>query len=92
MKRYQECNYYEKLWRRRWKLAVPFVAIYYFVARKKIHIDIEVDNEIVHTNHFEYMSWKLCWKLAAGDASIKMNDTYTIDEVWQRIDDITNQR
>lgn len=87
MKRYQECNRIEKVWRQRWKLIVPFVAIFYYVTRKKVYMDVSVDNGIVHTNHFDYMSWKLCWRIAQGDSSSKMNHYYTQEEVMQRLND-----
>lgn len=90
MKRYQECNKIQKIWRHRWKLIIPFVAVYYYAARKKVYMDINTDKGLIHTKHFEYMSMKLCWRIAQGDASSKMNHYYTHEEVMQRFENKFN--
>lgn len=90
MKRYQECNRFEKLLRKRWKLIVPFVAAYYYVTRKKVYMDVNVENGIMPTKHFEYMTLKLCWRVAQGDAGSKMNHYYTQEEVMERFKDKFN--
>lgn len=84
MKRYQECNKIEKIWRSRWKLVVPFVASYYYITRKKVYLDVNTAEGITHTKHFEYLSYKMCWRIARGEVDSKRNFYYTHEEVMKK--------
>ena len=85
MKRYQECNRIEKVWRRRWYIVIPFIAAYNYLSRQKIFLDVSINNELKHTDIFEYMSWKMCWRIALGIAQSNMKWYYTSEEVFERL-------
>ncbi len=78
MKRYQECNILEKIWRRRHYLAIPFIFIYhnYFVS-----FDVYDDESSI----YYIPTGKNLWKLLVGIAHCKMNWVYTMEEVKERI-------
>ncbi len=71
VKRYQDCNLFIKIWRRRWYFAIPYWAcrIYFF---KDENIDME---------------WDCCWSVSKGLAQSKMNWFYTTEEVFASLQD-----
>ncbi len=87
MKRFQECNTIEKVWRYRWYLALPFLYLHY--KSKALPIN-EVDDEgkIIDTI---YPDGKLIWKLTKSEIQVKMNWVYTPDEVFKKIKDEKNR-
>jgi hypothetical protein len=86
MKRFQECNKICKIWRLRLYLLIPFLTLYcYFIKKVKIFSDVENNDYIIHTNHYEFASFKLCYKLTKGDIQIKMKYYYTSEEVFERL-------
>lgn len=87
MKRFQECNKLEKIWRYRWYFAAPFVFIYDYIKGLKIYEDKWIDNKIVHTPKYNYPNTKLLWKLTIGKMQSKMKWYYTGDEVKKRLNE-----
>jgi len=86
MKRYQECNKICKIWRLRWYILIPFLTFYYYFIKKvRIYSDVQNDNYIIHTNHYELASFKLCYNLAIGNMQIKMKYYYTSEEVFESL-------
>lgn len=78
-KRYQDCPWYVRLWRRRWYLLVPW-----WTLRFRFTPWVEPDTgEIVKDE--PYNSWETSWKIALGTATGKMNWYYTWDEVKERL-------
>lgn len=71
-KRYQECSWYEKLWRRRFYLTIPSKSIQIWWLNKN-------DPELP-------MSFVESWGLAIGLAQSQMNWYYTSEETWRSID------
>lgn len=65
--RFQDQPWYVKLWRYRWYLKVPFDAVRIYFANKKL-----CDKNL----YFAY-------SLAMGEAHIKMNWLYTMDEAMK---------
>ena len=77
MKRYQECNILEKIWRRRHYLILPFQFVYYeYLIPFKV-IDDETGN--VYNPH-----GKNLWKLLIGIVHGDMHWYYTMDEVKEK--------
>lgn len=78
MKRYQECNILEKIWRRRHYLALPFLYIYHnHLVAFMVYNDESEDYYIV--------IGKNLWSLLVGIADCKMNWVYTMEEVKERL-------
>ena len=65
--RFQDQPWYVKLWRYRWYLKVPFDTVRIYFANKKF-----VEDKL----YFAY-------SLAMGEAHIKMNWLYTMDEAMK---------
>ena len=87
MKRIQECNKIERLWRYRWYLFAPFIFSYKYVKGLKVYKDEIVDDEMVHTDEYDFADAKLIWRLVIGDLQLnRMNWYYTSDEVKESID------
>lgn len=85
MKRYQECNKIEKIWRKRWYLLIPFQWFWYStVVKFKVYIDEIKDGELVDTGEYEIIRGKNLWSLLKGMAQSKMKWYYTMDEVKER--------
>ena len=92
MKRYQQCNWLEKLWRRRWYLAVPFMTIFKTVTKERIYEDEEVDGKLVHTDHYITYGYKNWYRICIGIAQTKMKYYYTHDEVKQHFEEWKQER
>jgi hypothetical protein len=71
--RFQDSNLITKLWRCKWYLLIPFIALRLFLSH------------VISNNMNEKLSFKLCWSLAKGRMQIKMKWYYTNDEVMQRV-------
>lgn len=50
-------------------------------------MDDEVDGKLVHTNNYETYSYKMWYRLAKGIVQVKMNYTYTMEEVMQHTEE-----
>jgi len=72
-KRFQECNWVEKLWRYRHYVYIPFRFIRVIILKS-----FDPDKE-------ENLNNKTIWGILVGDAQIKMNWVWTSDEVFSRI-------
>ena len=91
--RYQECSLICKIWRHRWTLTIPFITIYKYLTRAKVYKDEVIDEivngkteqKIVHTDEYERMTLKLCWKITVGENDMKMKHYYTTEEVFNKI-------
>lgn len=86
MKRFQECNKIEKVWRYRWYLALPFLYLWnkwYMGPIPGTYWD-EFQQKHIETEPI-YPDGKLVWKLTVGEVQMKMNWHYTSDEVFDRI-------
>lgn len=82
IKRYQECNWLVKLWRRRFYLLMPFKFLYYtYIKQFRVYRDEIVDDKIVHTDNYDVTRGKLLWQLLKGDAQGKMHWYHTMEEV-----------
>ena len=76
-RRYQECNYLEKFYRRRYYAYIPFYFLYYqYLVPFKVIDDIS-DKEYNPKG-------KNLWKLLIGIAQGNMQWYYTMDEVKDR--------
>ena len=84
MKRFQECNWLEKIWRYRWYIAMVFVYGWRRVNTIKIYKDEIVNNQLVHTNEYENPNSKMLWRLCKGEAQSKMNWTITMEEMKEK--------
>ena len=83
MKRFQECNKIEKIWRYRFYLLIPFYYLWHqFVGNKEC---IEQNEDFVETGRFN-IKGKLLWSIVKSEAQSKMNWYYTMDEVKRKID------
>jgi hypothetical protein len=78
-KRFQECNWLVKVWRYRWYIPIPFKWLWHtFVMKFKIY-------QHGSPTEYEVGRGKLLWDILKGDAQIKMNWTYTHEEVMEEI-------
>lgn len=78
-KRFQECNWIEKMWRYRWYLTLPFSWCWYqYIKPFYITDDKSFERETVNG--------KMLWKLLIGIAQSKMKWYYTWEEVKERLD------
>jgi hypothetical protein len=78
VKRYQECSWPVRLWRRRHYLGIPYRAIRYWWSSKR---HTKPDDE------FGPMSFGLCWSIAIGEAQIDMNWYYTGEEMREHLEE-----
>jgi hypothetical protein len=76
-KRYQNCSWYEKLWRRRHYISVPWVGFKIWWHERRRPLDDEDDWR---------MTFGQCVGLAKGLAQAKMNWVYDWDEVKERLE------
>jgi hypothetical protein len=90
MKRFQECNKIEKLWRYRWYLTIPFLVLFYLIFPLRVYEDEEVDGKLVHTDNYTVPNLKMLWRICVGTMQIKMNWTYTMEEVMDNLKDFKN--
>jgi len=83
MKRFQECNWLEKVWRYRWYLPIPFQWLWFTRIKPfKVGKDEVVDGELVHTDDYDTVNGKLLWSLLVGSAQIEMRWYHTNEEVF----------
>jgi hypothetical protein len=80
MKRYQECNSIEKIYRRRHYVSVPFLFIYHQYI-KPFKVINDSDGSVYNPKG------KNLWKILIGTTHCKMNWVYTMDEVFDRLKD-----
>lgn len=76
--RYQESPWYIRLWRRRWYLMIPW---WTFQFMRHPWVDPKT-GRLAHDH--PYNSFKVAWSIAHGTADVKMNWTYTWDEVMNK--------
>ncbi len=85
-KRFQECNWLEKVWRYRFYFFIPFKYIWYqYIKPFKVCKDEVVDGKLIHTKEFDIEKGKNLWRLLIGIAQSDMNWTYTHEEVMKRM-------
>lgn len=65
IKRFQECNIIEKIWRCRWYLLIPLWTIKMYLKSKR-------------TEHPLKLEW--AYSIAIGSAQVKMEWWYTVEE------------
>ncbi len=86
MKRFQECNLFEKIWRYRFYVELPFLYLFYQKFKPfKVYIDQCNGNEVNKTDNYEIIRGNVLWKNLIGLAQIKMNWTYTAEEVFEKL-------
>lgn len=87
MKRFQECNRIEKVWRYRWYLLLPLKWFWRnHIVGMTIGIDEEDENgNIVDSGRFYVPTGKNLWKLLVGEAQMKMGWYYTHEEVLEKL-------
>jgi len=86
MKRYQDCNGLQKVWRRRWYITAPFIWIWRStVTSLKVYKDETKDGKIIHTNEYFIPKGKLLWDLIIGEIDCKMNYYWTSEEMEDKI-------
>ena len=78
-KRYQECSKLEKFWRRRWYLAVPFLALYHYLFDKIYNPTHDV---------FSKASYKEWYHITRGEVEFFMNYFYTEEEMNKKIEEM----
>lgn len=79
-KRYKDCSKLEKIWRHRWFIILPFMAVYRYLFANRVYISREEDGKNVHTNEYERMSFNMWWQICRGNIDIKMKHYYTQEE------------
>lgn len=85
--RYQDCNRLVKLWRLRFYLIVPMQFLFYnYIKEFRVYRDELIDDEIVHTDEYDVMRGKNLYRLLLGIAQGKMNWTYTMEEVKEKLE------
>ncbi len=90
MKRFQECNWLEKLWRYRWYIPIPFKYVWYMYIKSFIVRETEMDEEkghIVDTGEIYNPRGKNLWRLLIGMAQGPMKWYYTTEEVMGKLKD-----
>jgi hypothetical protein len=86
MKRFQECNKLEKLWRYRWYILIPFKWLWFtYLKGFKVYHDEMIDGQLEDTNNFDVMSGKNLWSLLIGDVQFKMKWYLTNEEVMEKL-------
>jgi hypothetical protein len=92
-KRFQECNWAEKLWRYRFYILIPFKWAYYNWVKNFTVIDVETNSPETPVPYETLtLKGKELWGILIGDAQLKMNWIWTSDEVFSRIKDKPKQR
>lgn len=85
MKRYQECNDFVKLWRKRWYLWACIKWLWFStIGEFRVFKDEVVDGVSIHTDEYDVMKGKNLWKLLLGDAQGNMAFYWTHEEVQQK--------
>lgn len=86
VKRFQECNKLEKLWRYRWYLALPFMYLWrkWYMGPIPGHEWDEEKQEMVETKPM-IPTGEIVWKITIGEVQHKMHWYYTQEEVMDRL-------
>lgn len=80
MKRYQECNRIEKIWRCRWYILAPFIFIWKYFKKVKVY-DHDNPEEYFHADA------RLIWSFVIGNLQYnKINYYWTSEEVFSKFD------
>lgn len=86
MKRYQECNRLEKIWRMRFYIPVPFIFFWRVVFNPlKAYLDKMENGNIIHTDEYEIIKGRQLWGVIKSSAQFKMKYYYTSEEVFEKI-------
>jgi hypothetical protein len=80
-RRYQECSVWERAWRRRYWLAIPYEAAQIFLANQRAPGTIPAHYADGTEAPFERTSWRMAWSIASGLACQKAKWYYTSEEV-----------
>jgi len=86
-KRFQECNWVEKLWRYRWYLLIPFQWFWYMYIKLFVVLETkrdELSGHIEDTGETYNPRGKNLWRLLIGIAQGKMKWYYTSEEVFAK--------
>jgi len=77
-KRFQECNWLQKMWRYRYYLYIPFKWTYYQMVGLKVrrHED---------PTQYDVSRGKQLWRLLKGSAQCDMNFVHTTEEVMEML-------
>ena len=87
-KRFQECNWLEKVWRYRFYVYIPFKWFYFMYIKPFVVRETTLNEEegyIEDTDKTWYPKGKELWHILVGSAQCDMNWTYTMEEVFGRI-------
>jgi hypothetical protein len=74
VRRYQDCPWHVRLWRRRYYLPVPFHAVSNWLALRRQPPDGRGWRPAAS-------AWELAWQAAIGYAQIRMEWWHTMDEI-----------
>ena len=85
MKRFQECNKIQKLWRYRWYLSIPFVFLWRKISFEIFEDDV-VNGEVKATGETIDVNNAALWGICIGDAQIKMEWWHTSEEVKEKME------
>jgi hypothetical protein len=88
-KRFQECNWLEKVWRYRFYIPIPFKYIWFMYIKDFVVRETALNEEKGHiedTGEVYNPRGKNLWGLLKGTAQCDMNWTYTTEEVFSRLD------
>jgi len=88
MKRFQECNRLEKLWRLRWYLAIPFQWLWSMYVKPFVVWDANFEQT---GEKWSPRGWNL-WALLKGSAQGKMRWYWTHEEVMERMKNWKNSK
>lgn len=88
-KRFQECNWLEKVWRYRFYISIPFKYIWFmyikdFVVRETVFN--EEKGHIEDTGEIYNPRGKELWDILKGSAQGPMKWYYTSEEVFSKLD------
>ena len=88
MKRYQECNWIIKLWRRRWYLLAPFKFFSLYLKGVTVWEDEFVEDILQPTGRSYRADKRLIWSIVLGDLQTKkMNFYWTREEAFGKLKD-----
>lgn len=76
--RYQECPWYVRVWRLRWYLYRPILAL-------RLYYGTGADPDIK-------LKWDFCWSLSKGLVQEQMRWWYTSEEVFARLEVYRQER
>ena len=87
-KRFQECNWVEKLWRYRWYTLIPFKWVWFMYIKPLVVRETELNEEsgfVEDTGEIYNPRGKELWSILIGESQGKMNWVWTSEEVFGRI-------